>query len=418
MQAAARARHHLEAIASAARPAGSAAEDRARAHCADTLRAAGYHVAEEPFEYSAFPGRWATPLVGAAAVGTLAAAGHVGFRGHGGWALCLLAAGLVVLGASSWWAARYGVLSFPALRARATNLVATRGASASPRVWLVAHLDSKSQPVSILVRVGAITTLAFVWMAALFIAGIQWRAELLGGGSAVVSATVSAAASAAAIATWWPWIAVCGAVAGLPVIMSVVGVQSHGALDNASGVVAVLLAAGDLPESVPVGILLTSAEELGLAGARSWARSRHGARNNSGGVPGREGRTACGARGIALNCDGVDAAGTLTCMVSYGGSNSIPRALGGAARANGVGLRVRHLLPGVLVDSVALTQAGWEAATLSRARWRTLLRVHTRRDDIAHLGVEGVVLAAGVLASAAEELSIEESGSRPTEDGR
>jgi hypothetical protein len=44
-------------------------------------------------------------------------------------------------------------------RASATNLVATRGA---PRVWLVAHLDSKSQPIPMLVRIAGIIATAAV----------------------------------------------------------------------------------------------------------------------------------------------------------------------------------------------------------------------------------------------------------------
>src|SRR5215211_3633444 len=71
----ARGMHHLRAIAVAPRPAGSAAEAVARAHAAQALRAAGFEVHEVPFAYSALPGRWATPLGGAASIGALAAAG-------------------------------------------------------------------------------------------------------------------------------------------------------------------------------------------------------------------------------------------------------------------------------------------------------------------------------------------------------
>ena len=58
----------------------------------------------------------------------------------------------------------------------------------------------------------------------------------------------------------------------LPVMASIVGARSVGALDNASGVAAVLRTAELLPRGAAIGVLLTSAEELGLAGARAWAR--------------------------------------------------------------------------------------------------------------------------------------------------
>ena len=58
----------------------------------------------------------------------------------------------------------------------------------------------------------------------------------------------------------------------LPVMASVVGARSAGALDNASGVATVLRAVELLARDVAVGVVLTSAEELGLAGARAWAR--------------------------------------------------------------------------------------------------------------------------------------------------
>src|SRR4051812_41791669 len=56
----------IDRIAGSARPAGSAAEAAARAHVAGYLESAGFVVAEHPFEYSAWPGRWGVPTAGAA----------------------------------------------------------------------------------------------------------------------------------------------------------------------------------------------------------------------------------------------------------------------------------------------------------------------------------------------------------------
>jgi hypothetical protein len=107
-------------------------------------------------------------------------------------------------------------------------------------------------------------------------------------------------------------------------------------------------------------VLLTSAEELGLAGARAWVRGRPAA--------------------VALNCDGVDDAGTLTCMYSGRAPAGLLDALRQVAGDAGDAVRVRRLLPGILVDGVALADAGWAVITVSRGTLRTLARIHTSAD--------------------------------------
>jgi putative aminopeptidase FrvX len=148
----------------------------------------------------------------------------------------------------------------------------------------------------------------------------------------------------------------------------------------------VVLAAESVARDVRVGVLLTSAEELGLAGARAWARDV---------AP----RTF-----TAINCDGVDDAGALTVMRAHRGE-TVAAALAQAAGACGVPLRIRGLLPGVLVDAVALADAGWQAATVSRGTLGTLLRVHGRGDTRERLHGTGIAEAARVIALAARALA-------------
>lgn len=357
------ARAHLLALASGARPTGSAAADGARRYCARVLRDAGFAVVERPFDYSAFPGRWGTPLGGVWGGATVAIGSALARRGAYGPAATLLAASAALLALAALWLARRGVLAFPASRARGVNLECTR-AGAEPRVWLVAHLDSKSQLVPMLGRVVGVVGLAAAWIVALVLA--------LGGVAAALQPP------------WWCWGAVSGAgmLAALPVALTLVGTRSHGAVDNASGVSAVLAAASELPAGAPVGVLVTDAEELGMAGARAWVRSRTPA--------------------IAINCDGVDDAGAVRVMHS---GRAPRRVLDALARASdGEPVDVRRLLPGVLVDSVAFADAGWETATAMRGTAATLRRVHTRRDDLAHLRGDGLDRMAHLLARAATEL--------------
>ena len=63
-----------------------------------------------------------------------------------------------------------------------------------------------------------------------------------------------------------------------------------------------------------------------------------------------------------------------------------------------------RLIPGVLTDSVALADAGWETLTLSRGNFRTLQRVHTSRDTLAQLEGNSIDVAARILADTATEL--------------
>lgn len=326
------------------------------------LAGLGFEVSEHSFSYSALPGRWATPLMGATAVATVLAAGHVGARGHGARALTILVAAAVLLAAGGQWLARRGVLRLPLQRRRGVNLWGERGA---PRVWLVAHLDSKSQPVPIVVRAAGIAATCVVWLAAVGLALAQM-------------------AGVSVDALWTP-VAVASIVAGLPVLASTVGDRSPGALDNASGVAAVLAAAELLPRDLPLGVVLTTAEELGLAGVRAWAAGRPPA--------------------IALNCDGVDDTGALLVMYSGAPPARVLGALTRGADHHGAAIRVSYLLPGVLTDAVALTDAGWEAATLSRGSLRTIARIHTPADARDALSGDGAALAARLLASAATELA-------------
>lgn len=75
-----------------------------------------------------------------------------------------------------------------------------------------------------------------------------------------------------------------------------------------------------------------------------------------------------------------------------------------SARRGGLRVRVRRLLPGVLVDGVAFADAGWEAITLSRGTLSTLRRIHTARDDLRAMRGDGIPEAALVMAAAARML--------------
>jgi len=358
----------VRVLAAEPRAAGSEAEGRARAYCAGRLRAAGFDVREEPFEYSAFVGRWGTPIGGLVALGLVLAAALVGKAGSPTMALAILSLGGVALGVAAARLAREGVLDLPAQRRKGVNLVATRG-DAAPSVWLMAHLDSKSQPVPILARAAGVTLLSLTWIAA-----------------AVVAALHLARGTDSGL---WMAVMIAAVVGALPVIATTVGSRSPGALDNATGVATVLAAAEG--QRAAIGVCLTSAEELGLAGARAWVRARVRAHD-----------------AVMLNCDGVDDSGVTTCMYSAQRPDDLIARVTTAASRAGVAIRVHRLLPGVLTDGVAVADAAWPAVTLSKGGVRTLARIHTAADRPSAINGSGIAEVARVMIEVIEATTVNE----------
>jgi hypothetical protein len=352
---------HLAVLAREPRPAGSAAEARARDYAEQVLDEAGFTVTRERFTYSRFPGSYATPIGGALLTVALVIAAAFGLRGAPWLALATVLAGAIALAGFAASMLGDAVLTLPMLRASSENLVATWG-SEMPPVWLVAHLDSKSQPVPSLLRMAGIALLVIALVASLAAATLQ----LTGLPSRMA---------------WW--ISVAAALAGaIPVMASVVGTRSDGALDNASGVAAVLAAAVAVQPEKKVGVLLPSAEELGLAGARAWAR---------------------GVRvGTALNVDGVDDAGELTIMFSRAAPTPLIHTLEALSPRPP---HVRRMPLGLLTDSVALADRGWTTVTLSRGSFASLRRVHTSQDSLAALRGDGIDEVATLLVRAVEALA-------------
>ena len=346
---------HLAVLGAKSRPTGSRELAEARGYCAEVLKKLGFRVQEHPFEFSAFSGRWAAPLAGVL-IPTLATllvgpnGSRVGWAGAGAVIVLLLLLGR--------WASGGGVVAAPVLRRNGVNIEATRGES--PAVWLVAHLDSKWQPVSMIVRVAGVLTLAI----------------------GLVGLVVLRIADASLV----HWALVVIWIGAVPLMLSVVGARNHGTLDNASGVAAVLDAAARIDRSRSLGVLITDAEELALAGARVWASE------------GRYGPA------VAINCDTVDDDGPLVLMYTGSRPGRIVSALEAAASSVGEEIRTFPLIPGILTDSIALAARDWETLTLSRGTLRTLQRIHTSRDTLATMSGTGISGAAEVLARVATEL--------------
>lgn len=346
---------HLVVLGAASRSTGSRELGEARKYCAEVLNDLGFVVREHPFEFSAFAGGWAAPAAGLL-IPTLATLLVFADRSRALWFSVGVVVALIVLVAR--WAGGQGVVRAPVLRRRGVNIEARRGES--PGVWLVAHLDSKWQPVSMIVRVAGVITL----------------------GAGLIALSVLSIARA----PFADWALVVVWLGALPLILSVVGARNHGTLDNASGVAAVLDAASRVDASRPLGVLITDAEEWALAGARVWGSERRAQTTT------------------AINCDTVDDEGQLVLMYTGSRPARLISAIESAASASGETTRTLHMIPGILTDSIALAAAGWETVTLSRGTLRTLQRIHTSRDTLATMSGKGIDGAAAALARAVMEL--------------
>jgi len=358
-----RAKTLLDQFSATPRFAGSPEEATARASCRDELERAGFSCRELPFEYSEAPGRWGPPFAAAFQAGTIAAVGHMAVH-HGPLEALVVGAALVcgLIWASS-YVKRRGIAGFPLQRARSINLEATRG---EPLVWLVAHIDSKSQTVPILVRIASSVLLAIISTSALLVILLSLVGIRVGPGV-------------------WYVLVLAAVIAAIPSIFCFVRNDSPGALDNASGVATVLVASQLASAVQNLGVLITSGEELGLAGARAWA-------------------TRAAPEMLVLNCDTVDDAGGWRCM--YNGPSPARIAAAAETIAARLALRVPmgRMIPGILADSMAFADRGIESVTISRGTLSTLARIHTRRDTSKAVTGSGVVEGAALLSALAKEL--------------
>ena len=260
---------------------------------------------------------------------------------------------VAILAISGWWLGRYGTRYTPLMRRTGVNLEASRGV---PAVWLVAHLDTKSQGVSLLTRAASAVAVLGFWVAVVI--------ALLASSVMQVPVTVITV------------LVLCAGISAVPLAVARTGSNGSGALDNATGVASIIVAAQRLGAELPVGLVITSAEELGLAGARAWVEGK--------------------PQGFAINCDGVDDHGELT-LTTSGRVQKIVRSLS-FWPIIGPKVRIRRSLPGVLLDSTAFSDNGWAACTVSQGSLKSLARIHTRRDCLGECSGSGVEAAAEVIA--------------------
>jgi len=246
--------------------------------------------------------------------------------------------------------------------AAAITLIATRPSSPLA-VWLVAHSDAKGQPISMATRlyavalaaiaVGALGALTAAHFAGVSVSPRAWISAsslaLLGGGLLTVN----------------PWLR-----------------DSPGAVDNASGILAVLATVDRLPPDAPVGVILPDAEEFGLVGAKALVEAQPALLRDT----------------AVVNFDGIDDRGGAIAIVHRPGPmvDAVVAALGA---------RRFRVLP-VLVDGLVLARAARECVTILKGNWDTARIVHTPRDTADRLTLDGVTSVAQGVAAALRSLAL------------
>jgi hypothetical protein len=222
------------------------------------------------------------------------------------------------------------------------NLIARpAGPSAHPPVWLVAHYDSKGQPISMAIRLVGFALLA-VGVLALLVAVV-------------------------------PALAILGVALAI-VLQNRVNDNSPGALDNATALVAVFMTLDQLPRAPAAGVIFPDAEEFGLVGARALARDHAGLL----------------ADASVINLDGLDDSGRPTAFVHRAGPVAV-------AVSEALQARRWRWLP-VIVDGLALASVARECITILKGNWRTMTIVHRRADTVGRVRLDGAALVAAGLA--------------------
>ncbi len=358
-----------DVLVACARPrlTGSAGAEEVGADLRARFEKLGYTVHELPFGFSSIPGRYAVSAAGAVLVISALGAAWLAALHRGGSALAVLALAGGLLGLLAVFSPR--LTRLPWGRLEAANWLVHRP-GARPRYIIAAHRDSKSQPVPLHVRAGGVALALGAWGAL----------ALLG-----LVAALGPAGWALGPAAWL--LGGAGVAAGLVLLFSWAGNASPGALDNASGVAALVALAARERDRDDVAFLVTEGEELGLVGARAACRQ----------LPPVFG---------VINLDGLDDRGEFHIIERHGirrrgYAPHLVAALLTAAEALGIPARRRHLPLGILLDHVPLVEAGFPAVTVMRGDGGSLRRVHRPTDHVAQLTGEGcgttVALVSGAL---------------------
>lgn len=340
------------------------------------LNALGYQVRDYPFTFSTIPGRFALTTVGAIfLIGTMGAATLVNMK-HPGIALVILVVVLFLAAAIAVLTPSLSVM-LPFAKVNAANMFAAKPGS-RPRYIMMAHLDSKSQPIPLAFRGPAIILAIIAWAAFLGFCVFGLLDPVF-----LVPRIMTA-------------LAVGCFISGVLLIFCWVDNHSPGALDNGSGLATLLGVAERDGDRSDVAYLITDAEELGLVGARDIARKLDP------------------VIGV-INVDGIDDSGTYFILERFGMparhiAPHLVAAILTAASEMELPAQRRKVPFGLLLDHIPLARRHLPAVTLMRGGLKSLRRVHRPGDSMDALNGSGVESAIALIGRALTILRAQPSG--------
>lgn len=363
------ARERLVALAKP-RLTGSEGAEETGAELRQQLESLGYEVHGIPFTFSAWPGRFGLSAgAGVFLLGVLVATVFL-WMGNGLFALIALVVSAALVLGIAFYAPRASA-SLPWGRVTAENWLAHRPGS-RPRYLVVAHRDSKSQLLPTVLRVSAIVVGILAWIALLVLSGLAFvRVEWVPGWALIVAGGLAI-------------------LSGLLLTLCWVGNDSPGALDNATGLAALLGLAERERDRDDVGFLVTDGEELILAGAYAVAP------------------TLPPVAGV-INLDILDDEGEFSVVERHGYPRRgfaphLAAALMSAAHALDVPARRRDMPLGVMADHMAFTDAGLPSVTVHRGSISSFRRVHRPGDDVDGLTGAGAASTVALVHGALQIL--------------
>ena len=258
-------------------------------------------------------------------------------------------------------------------------------------LYLVAHYDSKSQYLPLVLRIALFVVL---------IAGSLLFSILNGLNFLVGSLT--------------PLVFVTGIlviICGIPLLFLDYGNNSPGAIDDASGVGLVLHLAEFIAKQpaligkLGITVLITSAEELAVKGALAYVRQNNSYLN----------RQAKRGGLHILNFDGIGGEGKLYMVGSdrdqaHGTGGELYRLVRQSGKELGISMG-RFSLPGAMFDHVPFAEAGFDAISIIGIG-KDSLSVHTANDSPVKLHERGFDQAGRLALKVIENLSAEKTNKK------
>jgi hypothetical protein len=344
---------------------GTPGAAQATSEVRERFEALGYRVTDHNFTFNPWLGRFGITIAGSfMLIGGFTAAATL-YYGHPYYCLiALLSVLLLTLLLLSPIQHLLDRLHWGQVQGK--NLLISREGS-HPHYLLMAHRDSKSQPMPLAFRGPAIVIAGIAWAALAVLAALT-IIEPVPARLIVIAGTLAVIGSVLLIFCW-------------------VENNSPGALDNASGVSALIGVAERENGNDDVAFLITDAEELGLAGARAIARH----------LPPVYG---------VINFDGLDDHGDFQVVEDFGWPRKtgkaphLAAALLSAAAALDQPAQRRSVPFGIMLDHIPIVKAGTPALTVMRGTLASLRRVHRPIDDLNHMRGDGVSRAVELTCAA------------------